>query len=82
MLKITKQITLNGSSMIDNEVVVTLNANIPSETGVGSINQYTQNAELYDANKVQIRRDVAEFTALVYEIEDEVALENSKVTTQ
>ena len=79
MLKTTKQITLNGSSMIGNEVVVTLNANIPSETGVGNINKYTQNAELYDANKAQVRRDVAEFTALVYEIEDEMAAEQVTV---
>lgn len=75
MLKTTKQITLNGNSMINDQVVVTLNANIPSETGVGNINQYTQNAELYDANKAQVRRDVAEFTALVYDIEDEIAAE-------
>lgn len=77
MLKITKQITLNGNSMINDQVVVTLNANIPSETGVGNINQYTQNAELYDANKAQVRRDVAEFTALVYDVEDEIATEDA-----
>lgn len=77
MLKTTKQITLNGQSTINDQVVVTLNANIPSETGVGNINQFTQNAELYDANKAQVRRDVAEFTALVYDIEDEIAVEAS-----
>ncbi|EDP68568.1 Lj965 prophage protein [Carnobacterium sp. AT7] len=75
MLKTTKQITLNGQSTINDQVVVTLNANIPSETGVGNINQFTQNAELYDANKAQVRRDVAEFTALVYEVEDEMGAE-------
>lgn len=75
MLKTTKQITLSGQSTINDQVVVTLNANIPSETGVGNINQFTQNAELYDANKAQVRRDVAEFTALVYDIEDEIAAE-------
>ncbi len=76
MLKTTKQITLNGFSEIDGQNVVTLNATIPSDTGVGNINQYTQNAELYDANKAQVRSDVAEFTALVYEIEDELAAES------
>ena len=75
MLKTTKQITLTGNAMIGDANVVNLNANIPSDTGVGNINQYVNNAELYDANKSQIRADIAEFTALVYEIEDEVAAE-------
>ena len=76
MLKTTKQINLNGFSEIDGQQVVSLNSMIPSDTGVGSINQYTQNAELYEANKVQVRSDVADFTALVYEIEDELAAES------
>ena len=75
MLKTTKQITLNGTSEVEGAVVVNLSANIPSDTGVGNINQYVQNAELYEANKVQVRKDTAEFTAKVYEIEDQLALE-------
>lgn len=68
-----KQITLTGNSIIDGTSVVTLNATIPSDTGVGNINQYVQSPELYEANKTQVRQDVAAFTALVYEIEDELA---------
>ena len=75
MLKTTKQITLTGSAMVDNVAVVNLNATIPSDTGVGNINQYVYNPELYDANKSKLRADIAEFTALVYEIEDELAAE-------
>ena len=75
MLKTTKQITLTGSAMVGNVAVVNLNATIPSDTGVGNINQYVYNAELYDANKSKVRADIAEFTALVYEIEDELAAE-------
>lgn len=75
MLQTTRQITLNGYSIINDQPVVNLSATIPSDTGIGNINQYVQNAELYDANKVQVRRDVAEFTAKVYEIEDEIAAE-------
>lgn len=75
MLKTTRQITLTGNSMINNQSVVNLTATIPSDTGVGNINQYVQNASLYEANKAQVRSDIAEFTALVYEIEDEVAAE-------
>ena len=75
MLKTTKQITLTGNAMIGEVTVVNLNANIPSDTGVGNIAQYVYNGELYDANKSQIRADIAKFTALVYEIEDELAAE-------
>lgn len=73
MLKTNKQIILNSTSEIDGIVIVNMNANIPSETGVGSINQYVQNAELYEANKVQVRADTKEFRELVYAIEDEIA---------
>lgn len=73
MLKTARQITLTGNSMINDQSVVNLTATIPSDTGVGNINQYVQNASLYEANKSQVRRDIAEFTALVYEVEDEMA---------
>ena len=75
MLKTTKQITLTGNAMIGDVTVVNLNATIPSDTGVGNINQYVYNSALYDANKSKVRADIAEFTALVYEIEDELAAE-------
>ena len=75
MLKTTKQITLTGNATVGNVAVVNLNANIPSDTGVGNITQYVYNAELYDANKSKVRADIAEFMALVYEIEDELAAE-------
>lgn len=75
MLKTTKQITLTGYSEIDGQNVVQLSANIPNDTGVGNINQYIMNAELYDANKVEVRNDIREFTDLVYEIEDGIVSE-------
>lgn len=73
MLKTKRQITLTGNSMIDNQSAVTLNATIPSDTGVGNINQYVQNASLYEANKTQIRNDQREFQNLVWETEDRLA---------
>lgn len=79
-LETRKQITLTGNSVINGQQVMSLTATIPSETGIGNINQYVQNAELYDANKTQVRRDVAEFTSKVYEIEDEIAAEAETVT--
>ena len=75
MLKTTKQITITGYSEIEGENVVQLNANIPSDTGVGNINQYIMNSELYDLNRTQVRADVRAFQDLVYEIEDELVLD-------
>lgn len=72
-----KQIVLNSHSQIDGVTAVTLNATIPTDSGVGSISQYVQNIELYDANRAQVRRDIAEFTNMVYDIEDEISLENA-----
>lgn len=74
-LETTKQITLTGNSVIDGKVVVNLNATIPSDTGVGNISQYVQNAELYEANKVQVRKDTREFQDKVYATEDQMAAE-------
>ncbi|WP_029276313.1 hypothetical protein [Carnobacterium jeotgali] len=76
MLKTTKSITLNGNSEIDGQPVVNLSATIPDSTGVGNISQYIQNAELYEKNKAAVRKDIADFQAAVYEVEDEIATEN------
>lgn len=73
MLKTTKQITVTGYSQVNGTNVMQLTASIPSDTGVGSINQYVQNNELYEANKAEVRQDVRDFTDMVYEIEDEMA---------
>lgn len=75
MLKTTRQITLTGNSMIGDVNVVNLNATIPSDTGVGNINQYVNNAELYEKNKAVVRKDITDFQAEVYEVEDAIAAE-------
>lgn len=73
--KTIKQITLTNNVIVEGKNVVNLNATIPSETGVGNINQYINDSELYNANKQGAREAIAEFTAQVYEIEDEMAAE-------
>ena len=75
MLQTTKQTTLTGYSKIEGVDVVLLTASIPSETGVGNINQYIQNSELYDTNKLAVRADVRAFTDMVYAIEDEITVD-------
>lgn len=54
--------------------MVNLSATIPDSTGVGNISQFIQNAELYEKNKAVVRKDIADFQALVYEVEDEIIL--------
>lgn len=75
MLKVTKSITLNGNSEIDGQPVVNLSATIPDNTGVGNVSQYIQNTELYEKNKAAVRKDIADFQAAVYEVEDSFAEE-------
>ena len=75
MLKITKSITLNGTSTIVAEEsgigtpVVSMNAKI-AEEGNSNINTVIINKDLYEANKEAYRADIDEFTAAVREIED------------
>lgn len=75
MLKITKSITLNGTSTIPVDEksieipVVSMNANI-SENGNSNINTVIINKELYESNKSTCRADIDEFTAAVRAIED------------
>lgn len=78
-LETRKQITLTGNSKIEDQVVANMTATIPDDTGVGNINQYVQNSELYDKNKVAVRKDVRDFQDMVYAIEDEIAAEEEAV---
>lgn len=72
MLKNSKSITLNSSSMINDVKVIDLSATIDDLTKVGSINQYIQNTELYETNRAEVRKDIAEFQNMVYAVEDEL----------
>lgn len=69
MLTTNKSITLTGNTTIDEERVVYYRAEIAQNDS--RINQSIQNQELYDQNKEECRKDFADFTAKVYEIEDE-----------
>lgn len=81
MLETSKSISLSGSSKINGEVVVSLNATIPDETGVANITQYKNREDLYDANRTQVRRDVSDFTNMVYDIEDQIGSEKASQET-
>lgn len=50
-----------------------MSATISSDGGTGAnINETITNQELYNANKAQVRADIAEFKKKVYEVEDEL----------
>ncbi|MDO7795601.1 hypothetical protein ACQ7C6_10890 [Lactiplantibacillus plantarum] len=78
MLKTSKSITLSGQSMVGNNQVSSFSANINSDNGSSNITSSVMNQELYDANKTEVRKDLADFTSAVYEVEDQM---NAEATT-
>lgn len=73
MLEVKQNITLNGVSKIDGVQVVYMTATISSDGGSSAnVNETITNQELYNANKAQVRADIAEFKNKVYEVEDEL----------
>lgn len=73
MLNINKNITLSGTSVIDGVQVAYMSASISTDGGNGAnVNKSITNQELYNANKVAVRADIAEFENKVYEVEDEL----------
>lgn len=73
MLNINKNITLSGTSVIDGVQVAYMSASISTDGGNGAnVNKTITNQEVYNANKVAVRADIAEFETKVYEVEDEL----------
>lgn len=77
MLKINKTINLNGTSEINGQIVVYMNASISTDgTTNANINKNISNQELYNANKISVRADMSAFEEEVYKIEDELNSDN------
>lgn len=70
MLKTTKQTTISGQSIINEKAIAYFSASINKESGSTSINSNVNDQKLYDANKVEVRKDLADFTNAVYAEED------------
>lgn len=78
MLEVNKNITLTGISKIDGVQVAYMSATISSDGGAGAnINKSITNQEVYNANKVKVREDIAGFEEEVYKLEDELLKANS-----
>ena len=73
MLEVNKNITLTGISKIDGVQVAYMSASISTDGGNGAnVNETITNQDVYNANKAQVRADIAEFKNKVYEMEDEL----------
>lgn len=73
MLKTMKKITINGKSIIDNVEVCGYLAQIDESNPTNmSLSDWQINKELYKANRVECRADLAEFEEYAYAKQDEL----------
>lgn len=80
MLKVNKNITINGTSEINAQQVVYMSATIGTDGANSvSINKSITNQELYNANKIEVRKDMSDFELEVYAVQDEI---NNNVEVQ
>ena len=75
MLITNKSISISGRSLVDDKQVATFNANIYEANASGgsdNINMIITDRDLYDANKVTVRKDLQDFQTKVWSAQDEV----------
>ena len=73
-LEIIKTTKLVGNIKIDDTVVKSITADI-NEKGISTISEWINNAELYAANRREIRKQEDEFQNKIYEVEDAIISE-------
>lgn len=72
MLRLNKNITLNATSEVNGVQVAYLSASVSTDgVNCANINKSISNQDLYNANKSEVRKDMADFEAEVYKVEDE-----------
>lgn len=69
MLKGTKSISLSFNSMIGDQPVVYMSAQIP-ESGRSNSSKTIQDLALYEANKAECRADMEAFDEMLWDLED------------
>ena len=75
MLKKTKSTSLTGESQINGTTVVRMTASLSTEGGSDYVNQSVTNVTLYNANKREVRKDIADFQNYVFEQQDAIDAE-------
>lgn len=69
-MTINKSVSITATSVTENnQAIAYFSANV-SDSGTTS-NVNIQNQDLYEANKVQVRKDKADFDTAIYAVEDE-----------
>ena len=73
MLNTNKTITISGTSIIEGQVVVYMNASLSTDGSANeNINKNINNQTLYEANKVDVRKDMRDFEDLIFEEQDKL----------
>ena len=74
----TKSITINADSTIDGKIAAHFNCIIDSSNpGDITLSSYQTDKALYKKNRVQCRKDEAEFEDACYTLQDQLMSENS-----
>lgn len=72
-LNTKKSISITGESKINGQQVIYLNANVTTDSaGNTNINQSITDQNLYRQNRVECRKDIDDFQAKVWVIEDDL----------
>ena len=79
MLQSTKSITLSGYSIVNGVQAIFMTASIKSDGRCDGPSKTILNQTTYSANKVECRKDIADFEAKVYELEDSIVIEEAVV---
>lgn len=81
----TKSTSLTGESIIDGVTVVRMTASLSTNGGSDYVNQSVLNVDKYNANKRDVRKDIATFQDYVYGQQDAIdaeLAEETKVKTE
>ena len=74
-LKTNKNLSLQANILEGNQNIVFLSATIATDKDASkqdAINMIIQNKELYEANKVEVRKKISEFQELVWAEQDKM----------
>ena len=80
-LEVIKTTRLVGNLKIEETLVKQYVVDI-NENGISTINEYVHNPDLYAKNRVEIRKQEAEFRDKRYKIEDAILADLTKETSE
>lgn len=73
MLNTTRTINIDGTSVINGQIVVYMNASLSTDGSTNeNINKNISDQSLYELNKAEVRKDMRDFEDLVYAEQDKL----------